>query len=418
MKNYKNLISDVINKDLCCYCGTCEGVCPENVIALSHEGIKGTGKCTNCQICYESCPGRAFDYQFFTKELFNSSNFIDQDIGSYNNIYKGYSTNKILRNKASSGGVATAVLEFLLRKKIIDGAIVVGSKDKNNFNSEALLANNKSTILEASQSKYITIPTNKLLKNIKNKKGRFAFMGLPCQIQGVRKAEKNNTELKSKIVIHIGLFCGFNLYPDATLFLLNKLGIAIDDVETLDYRGGTEQTGFHVVCKNGEDSFIKKHAYTFLNLFYSPARCWKCYDLTSEFADISVGDAWEKDNEGWSRIITRNKISDNLIENMVRDGSIQIEESDKKDIQNTQSHLIKYKKRWFWVRYHKFINRPIYNIKNMPPLTVKEKIMGNIFYFIHVLAVRHLSKRIIYFIPLRLLTNISEFLRNFLKKRK
>jgi len=221
-----------------------------------------------------------------------------------------------------------------------------------------------------------------------------------------------------KIILHIGLFCGFNLYPEATLFLLDKLGTDIKDIERLEYRSGTNQTGFHVVSKNGEEFFIKKHAYTFLNLFYSPERCWKCYDLTSEFADISVGDAWEKNDEGWSRIITRNQIGDNSIDKIVKDGFIHIEKSKKEDIQNTQGHLIKYKKRWFWIRYNKFIYVPSYNIKSIPSLTIKEKIMGNIFYYMHSFAVRPISKTILRLLPLKLLLNASEFLRNLLKKRK
>jgi len=47
MKNYKNLINEVINKKLCCYCGTCEGICPENAIELKNDNINEIGVCKN-----------------------------------------------------------------------------------------------------------------------------------------------------------------------------------------------------------------------------------------------------------------------------------------------------------------------------------------------------------------------------------
>jgi ferredoxin len=52
----------VISPDVCDLCGTCVGVCPENVIRMSaynlsidHEG------CTRCSKCIWICPVRALE---------------------------------------------------------------------------------------------------------------------------------------------------------------------------------------------------------------------------------------------------------------------------------------------------------------------------------------------------------------------
>jgi coenzyme F420 hydrogenase subunit beta len=416
MKNYTDLIGEVIEKDLCCYCGTCEGICPENAIETSYYNIKETGHCTNCQICYKSCPGIGFDYKHFNEKIFKSPYPTDTDLGYYQQIYAGYSRNRNIRDKASSGGIVTGLLIGLLSEGKINGAIVVKGRNGNDFDSEVTIAKKSLDISEACQSKYITVYTNKILTQLRNIRGKYAYVGLPCQIHGLRKAEKENPWLKSKIALYIGLFCGFNLYPDATSFLLNKLGIDQSQINGLKYRGGADETGFFVECTGGKEYFIKKHAYTFLNMSFSPKRCWKCYDLTAEFADISVGDAWEKNNGGWSRIITRNEKSDDIIKEMTRKRHIHIEESNKSDIAGSQSHLIRYKKRWFWTRYRLFANNPDYNIEKIPKLSIKEKITGTLFFLMQALTSTLFLKKIINLVPLRILSGSSEFFRDLLSR--
>jgi len=50
----------LINSELCDLCGTCVGVCPENVIRMSaHQlSIEHDG-CTRCSKCIWVCPVRA-----------------------------------------------------------------------------------------------------------------------------------------------------------------------------------------------------------------------------------------------------------------------------------------------------------------------------------------------------------------------
>lgn len=52
----------IIDYDLCDLCGTCVGVCPENVIYLSaHQlSIEHDG-CTRCNKCIWVCPVRALE---------------------------------------------------------------------------------------------------------------------------------------------------------------------------------------------------------------------------------------------------------------------------------------------------------------------------------------------------------------------
>jgi coenzyme F420 hydrogenase subunit beta len=413
MKNYRNLIDEVIKKNLCCYCGTCEGVCPVNAIEVSINNIKEINNCTDCELCYKCCPGMEFDYVQFSKDIFNTDfPEIDSEIGFYKKICKGYSNDKAVREKSSSGGAVTAILAGLLEEDLIDAAIVAGSTDSNDFNSDVKIAKDKNGFIEASQSKYTIISTNKIINKLNNKH-KYAFVGLPCQIHGLRKAENNVAVLKDKIIIHIGLFCGFNLYPSATEFLLKKLKIEKTDIKNLKYRSGTGSGGFKVELKKGKKYFIEKHAYTFLNMIFTPRRCWKCFDFTSEFSDISVGDAWENIEGGWSRIISRTSTGNEILKLLSEKKYISVKESSKKDIILTQNHLISYKKKWFWVRSGIIKNMPFFNIKMLSGLKISDKISGFLLLLAQVGLSSNLFKKVILpLLPLKFLMVLSKSIRN------
>lgn len=51
-----------INREKCCYCGGCVGVCPENALVLMDTELKvDTEKCTLCRYCLLFCPVEAIE---------------------------------------------------------------------------------------------------------------------------------------------------------------------------------------------------------------------------------------------------------------------------------------------------------------------------------------------------------------------
>ena len=102
------------------------------------------------------------------------------------------------------------------------------------------IATTKEQILAASKSKYCPVPANLALRKILESKNndRFAVVGLPCHIHGIRKAEIVNKALREKVVLHIGIVCEggtFNFL--GTEYRLKTMGITKRDVRKIDYRG-------------------------------------------------------------------------------------------------------------------------------------------------------------------------------------
>jgi len=85
---------------------------------------------------------------------------------------------------------------------------------------------------------------------------------------------------------------------------------------------------------------------------YTPPRCLTCYDSTSEFADIAVGDPWlppPADDidfyEGYSFALSRTATGEKFLTSALRDGKIQLRRLDA-DIARTSNTMMGIEKRW------------------------------------------------------------------------
>lgn len=207
-------VEKVYKEGMCTGCGTCAGICPTNAIEMVIDKKKGIykplidiEKCTKCGLCYKVCPGHSVDFKELNEFVFGKQpeNIL---LGNYINCYAGHSTDYGIRYNSASGGLVTQLLIFAIEEGIIDGALVTRMKKDNPLEPEPFIARTKEEIIEATGSKYCPVPANITLKEILNSKGgeKFAVVGLPCHILGIRNVEQINKKLKSKIVLHLGIF--------------------------------------------------------------------------------------------------------------------------------------------------------------------------------------------------------------------
>lgn len=352
----KKNIKTVLRNELCTGCGTCEALCPKNAIKMEINK-KGTytpkineERCGFCGICYNICPGQEIDYKQMNKEIFGKEpdNFI---VGHFLDSYTGFSNDINIRINSSSGGLITQILIFALESGLINGALVSKMNKDKPWEPEPFIARTKQELIEASQSKYCPIPVNYALKYIlrSNKNEKFAFVGLPCHMNGVRKAEKINKDLRNKIVLHIGLFCNHTPNLWATRLLLQRYNINQEEVVGLQYRGNG-WPGFMEVTTSKEKILIpQSESWRFIGShFFFPKRCLICDDSICELADLSCGDAWlqefSSDNKGTSICIAKNEYANNLLKMMVSSNELNLTKIDIKKVIKSQSGMLYLKK--------------------------------------------------------------------------
>lgn len=353
-------IEEIVDEGLCTGCGTCSGICPNSAIkiVINAEEVYVPelvdDKCDKCGICFNSCPGKYFDFDNSNFGIFGKKpeNIL---LGNFINCYLAHATDREIRYNSASGGLVTSLLIYSLEKGIIDGALVTRMKKDNPLEPEPFIAKTKEEIIEASKSKYCPVPVNVALKEILNSKEgeKFAVVGLPCHIQGIRKAEMINKKLREKIVLHLGIFCSHTDSFRGTKLLLRKLSINDKEVKKISYRGEGWPGKIQINLKNGDQRYISNQSslwnIIFNSFFSTPTRCLLCNDLTAEFADISFGDPWlleiiSKEQVGKSIIISRTKQGEELLNAAISDGHIELSPIEPEKVIQSQRTFLHFKK--------------------------------------------------------------------------
>ncbi|WP_214019515.1 Coenzyme F420 hydrogenase/dehydrogenase, beta subunit C-terminal domain [Methanoculleus sp.] len=354
---------DTIDSRLCTGCGTCVSLCPKSAIKIELNTKKGIyspkiddQECINCGICMEVCPGSSVNFRDLNLALFGKQPKT-ASVGNYINIFMGHATDRAIRHNSASGGLATSLLLFLLDEQLIDGALVTRFSEQNPLEPEVYIARTKEDVLAAAGSKYCPVPLNVGLKSILEEEGKYAVVGLPCHIHGIRKAEIINAKLKKRIIFHIGIFCANSVTYFGTEYFLQKHGIQTTDVKSISYRGKgwpgkiviTLRDGKERIFNRGtsEPSTLRKICFSSsFHYDFMPPRCLLCRDLLCELGDISLGDPWLPDllkteKTGESLIISRTDVGEGLLRGAQSKKVIDLAEIDERLLSRAQNYNFK-----------------------------------------------------------------------------
>lgn len=161
---FEDLKCDVVDVGSCVLCGACTLTCPEEIISIEDRKPELKGKCPEgCNLCYISCPRTYIPDNLLSKET---------DL-----LPLGYYI-KILSAQApmisgQDGGVATALLNYVLTQKKVDHVIVTDKSTVNPWKPESKITDNFADVLEASGTKYSACPVFTPLKTLKAKTGKY-----------------------------------------------------------------------------------------------------------------------------------------------------------------------------------------------------------------------------------------------------
>jgi len=338
-------LAKIVDDGLCHRCGSCVGICPTNVLGLDSEEypvVKNLSSCTDCDLCVKVCPGDELDVHQLNKELFGAPQDLRDVHGVFQEAYLSYAEDPLLRERSSSGGTVTGLLIHLLKTNQIDGAGVISSDMGEPWKGKPLIARSEQELLDSTKSKYAISPTNILFEEILRNPGRYAIVGLPCQIHGFHKAAALDKRLKERVVLTIGLFCHAATEHEPVRFVWKNLA---RDGKTpvryvpregkhpgtpmVEYADGTREPVYYPEKKNYRPSSTEM--LNILYRMYTPERCLTCYDSTSEFADISVGDPWmappSKEinfKDGYSFVMGRTERGMNALADAKSNGAISL----------------------------------------------------------------------------------------------
>jgi coenzyme F420 hydrogenase subunit beta len=367
----KNLLFEVMQSELCNRCGSCVGLSGGKIVFRDKEG-KYLPVCIQDLTVEETerlwlaCSGKYFSFPEYRQYFYTDSKNFHIYLGAYESIWTGYSTNQKIRQNSSSGGILTAILLYLLQKKEINGAIVTRMSGQTPWFTETFIATSEQEIIESAQSKYIITSVNEILDQCEHFNGTLAYVGLPGQVQSIRKLQKVQDPAVKNIKYIIGPFYGNTLYFSSVKSFLRSYGEKdFRHIRKLWFRYGEWPGNMRVEMKNGKVYELKKFHANYLIPFHIVRNSLYCTDLTNEFTDISGGDAWsqdyEKRGEGYSIVISRTSIGQEIILDMIRDGWLKLEPLSEKEAIDMHSHGYDFKKRgsFIRIRFRQLFGKPL-----------------------------------------------------------
>jgi coenzyme F420 hydrogenase subunit beta len=319
--------NSIIKEGLCIGCGLCEAL--GNKMVITEKGFfepsdSSFSNYKNQKIIEKVCPGS----ETFHK---NSSTLSHPIWGSFKDIVKTHSLNKDIRFGASSGGVITSLLKYLVEQKIVDFVIITTADEKNPIINQSYLTNNIKKIINSQSSRYSPSSPLKEIFKAKENKQRIALVGKPCDITAYKNLEKLIPELKNTVVYTISFLCAGIPSIKGTKKIIENFNIDLSRVKSIKYRGNGCPGNFTIKTNNNASHTLSYNdSWGKVLNKYLHKRCKICPDGTGESADISCGDIWKEEdgkpvfinNDGDSLVIVRKSNGEKLISKLVFDNII------------------------------------------------------------------------------------------------
>ena len=364
MSDFETLRSQVIDQELCTRCGSCIGVCPQKAVYLRDPlgecipDLHGNAEevCVDCSApCLSGCPGQDVDFPILNEHVFGEQPS-DYLIGHTIRHHIGYAANSDIRRRGSSGGIITGILDFLLREGRIDGVLTLVDQPDKPLQPVPVIVRDTTELMKAAQSKYSVAPVNTILNEVESCPGRYAYVGLPCQIHSIRKLQRLGNKAANGLSLLIGSYCGSIQHFTAIKDFLLKFGVRdLSLVQRIQYRAGEWPGHLLINLTDGREFHLEKFYANYMTMFYTVKRCQVCSDISNELADISAADAWapeyEERGKGYSLIVTRTSQGEAVVNECISQGVlISEQEVSREKVISMHCHMIDNKKIGAWIR--------------------------------------------------------------------
>ncbi|HPI93957.1 MAG TPA: Coenzyme F420 hydrogenase/dehydrogenase, beta subunit C-terminal domain [Deltaproteobacteria bacterium] len=311
-KGQSHLNEKVRNAKLCTGCGACVNLCPyqrsheDKVIAIFPCDID-EGR------CYAFCPRTPVDLEALRARLFDPAD-LTPEIGAMKGYYLARASSSRVRDKSQHGGTVSTLMALAMKEGIIDAA-VMAKRDSSGLTSGVSESDPK-RLTKLGKSSFVVSPGvaefHRIAKEDFNKIG---VVATPCQSLAYVKMRMKPVPDKpsniDKLSLVVGLFCSWALAWEPLMDLIGRKTdpstVTGMDVPPVEYKSMQVFTTDGVVDLPIDD--VKRCVR---------GACNYCFDLTSEFSDVSVGSAilnepWESARQ-WNQVIARTALGLELIE--------------------------------------------------------------------------------------------------------
>jgi coenzyme F420 hydrogenase subunit beta len=276
--------------------------------------------------------------------------------GPAERIVIGHAVDPTVRFQASSGGVLTALGQFLLATGRVKFILHVSASRSAPMRSERRLSFDSAAVLDGAGSRYGPVAPLADFGAILDCGEPFALIGKPCDVTAVRNLARHDPRVENLMRYALAFVCGGASDLSKSEQVLQRFGLSEEELALFRYRGYGNPGMNRIETREGRAfELTYRQLWEDEDKWMIQPRCKICPDAIGQVADIVASDAWLNggpavDDEALNGIIVRTKRGLGLFEAAVAAGTLAVKrETSFAELSELQSHQQR-KRRAVWAR--------------------------------------------------------------------
>jgi coenzyme F420 hydrogenase subunit beta len=277
--------------------------------------------------------------------------------GSAEVLAVGHASDPEVRHRASTGGVLTALGQFLLESGRAKFILHVGASKSAPMRTLRRLSFDAAAVLEGAGSRYGPAAPLIDFTSILDRAEPFALIAKPCDISAVRNLAQLDPRVDRYMRYALTLVCGGASELTKSEEVLAEHGVTEDELTLFRYRGYGNPGPTRIETRaGGAFELTYQKMWEIEASWKIQARCKICPDAMGEGADLAASDVWPGggptgNDDGFNGIIVRTLRGRELYEAALAAKAITVvpREVTFRDFDDYQPHQVR-KKRAVWAR--------------------------------------------------------------------
>ena len=343
-------VAQIVADDLCIGCGLCESLSNGQVkMAMTASGSLRPTPVDGFEpeqerAIIDACPG-------VVAEARADPNLpLDSIWGHHGTMRYAWAANPEVRFAAATGGVLTALGQYLLAARATAFILHVGADPAQPMRSRWVMSRSPEEVLANTGSRYGPTAPLAGLGAALDRGEPFAIIAKPCDLGAVHRRARADSRIDQLVVARLAMVCGGQSRLTKSQRLLGQLDIPETAVSLFRYRGHGNPGPTRVETHDGrvfEVSYLEM--WEDEKTWDVETRCKFCPDALGEATDVAVADVWpggapSGEDEGFSGIIIRTKTGESLVDQAAAAGHIVLGEPiSPREFDGMQPHQVRKK---------------------------------------------------------------------------
>jgi coenzyme F420 hydrogenase subunit beta len=348
-------VEDVVAGGLCIGCGLCESLAPEQIeMVMTTQGrerprVRQALPREAWRRIEASCPGTRI--AGVPRPSVAAGAVVDAVWGPIIRLVEAHAADPDVRFRASSGGVLTALGQYLLQSGRVEAVLHVAASREAPMRTTGQVSFDRAQVLEGAGSRYGPAAPLRDLMWLVDQGRPFAVIGKPCDVGAVRNLARIEPRLAEQLRYVLAVVCGGASDLEKSRAVLTQYGLEESELSLFRYRGHGSPGLNRIQTRDGKDVTL-----TYGEMWEDEAgwriqsRCKVCPDAIGEVADIVAGDLWPNgvppdNDEGYNAVFIRTEAGAELFEAAVAAGALEVgDEIPVRRMDNSQPHQVEKKR--------------------------------------------------------------------------